>query len=106
MKILFIHQNFPGQFKFLAPALAERGHEVLATTSGEIEKITVETTIKIISLYSHLAASEDLDEQVFTRNQINKFKFLSEEIIKGFEKKPLLHICLSLIHISEPTRPY
>lgn len=30
MKFLFIHQNFPGQFKHLAPALAERGHEVRA----------------------------------------------------------------------------
>jgi glycosyltransferase involved in cell wall biosynthesis len=30
MKILFIHQNFPGQFKFLAPALAAQGHEVVA----------------------------------------------------------------------------
>ncbi|MEZ5886121.1 MAG: glycosyltransferase [Paracoccaceae bacterium] len=30
MKILFIHQNFPGQFRHLAPALAARGHEVLA----------------------------------------------------------------------------
>ena len=30
MKILFIHQNFPGQFKFLAPALVSRGHEVVA----------------------------------------------------------------------------
>ena len=30
MKILFIHQNFPGQFKFIAPALASRGHEVKA----------------------------------------------------------------------------
>ena len=30
MKILFIHQNFPGQFKALAPALAARGHHVLA----------------------------------------------------------------------------
>jgi hypothetical protein len=28
MKILFIHQNFPGQFKHLAPALAAQGHEV------------------------------------------------------------------------------
>ena len=57
------------------------------------EKIKSSSYIKIISLYSHLAASEDLDEQVFTTNQINKFKSLSEEIIKGFEKKPLLHIC-------------
>ncbi|MGQ0529870.1 MAG: glycosyltransferase [Panacagrimonas sp.] len=32
MKILFIHQNFPGQFKFLAPALVQRGHTVLAMT--------------------------------------------------------------------------
>ena len=30
MKILFIHQNFPGQFKHLAPALAHLGHEVRA----------------------------------------------------------------------------
>lgn len=32
MNILFVHQNFPGQFKHLAPALAERGHTVLALT--------------------------------------------------------------------------
>lgn len=30
MRILFIHQNFPGQFKHLAPALAAAGHEVRA----------------------------------------------------------------------------
>lgn len=30
MKVLFIHQNFPGQFKHLAPALAKQGHEVVA----------------------------------------------------------------------------
>lgn len=29
MKILFVHQNFPGQFVHLAPALAQRGHEVM-----------------------------------------------------------------------------
>lgn len=32
MKVLFIHQNFPGQFKHLAPALAAQGHEVWALT--------------------------------------------------------------------------
>lgn len=30
MKILFVHQNFPGQYKHLAPALAAQGHEVTA----------------------------------------------------------------------------
>lgn len=29
MKFLFVHQNFPGQFLHLAPALAARGHEVV-----------------------------------------------------------------------------
>ena len=32
MNILFIHQNFPGQFKFLAPALVKAGHKVTAMT--------------------------------------------------------------------------
>ena len=32
MKVLFIHQNFPGQFLHLAPELKRRGHEVRALT--------------------------------------------------------------------------
>jgi glycosyltransferase involved in cell wall biosynthesis len=32
MNILFVHQNFPAQFKFLAPALVRRGHTVVAMT--------------------------------------------------------------------------
>ncbi len=32
MKILFVHQNFPGQFLHLAPELERRGHEVRALT--------------------------------------------------------------------------
>ena len=31
-RILVVHQNFPGQFKHLAPALVRQGHEVVATT--------------------------------------------------------------------------
>lgn len=34
-KILFIHQNFPGQFKHLAPALVQRGYEVFALAMRE-----------------------------------------------------------------------
>ena len=37
MNVLFIHQNFPGQFKFLAPALAQRGHRVVALTMQKTE---------------------------------------------------------------------
>ncbi|MEZ5798580.1 MAG: glycosyltransferase family 4 protein [Paracoccaceae bacterium] len=34
MKILFVHQNFPGQFLHLAPALAARGHDCRALTDA------------------------------------------------------------------------
>ncbi|GAB1410356.1 glycosyltransferase [Desulfovibrionales bacterium] len=40
MNILIIHQNFPGQFKHLAPALAQRGHRVLAMTMQKIKPTT------------------------------------------------------------------
>ncbi|HET9628184.1 MAG TPA: glycosyltransferase family 4 protein [Novosphingobium sp.] len=32
MKILFVHQNMPGQFKHLAPAMARAGHDVVFLT--------------------------------------------------------------------------
>lgn len=35
MRIAFVHQNFPAQFVHLAPALARRGHEVLALTADD-----------------------------------------------------------------------
>lgn len=35
MKILFVHQNFPAQYKHLSLALAQQGHEVWALGMGE-----------------------------------------------------------------------
>ncbi|SDH20218.1 MULTISPECIES: glycosyltransferase family 4 protein [unclassified Duganella] len=35
-KYLFIHQNFPGQFKHLAPALAAQGHEVVGLGMNQL----------------------------------------------------------------------
>jgi glycosyltransferase involved in cell wall biosynthesis len=35
VKVLFIHQNFPGQFLHLAPELAKRGHQCLALTDAK-----------------------------------------------------------------------
>ncbi len=37
MNILFIHQGFPGQFKFLAPALVQQGHNVQAMIMQKLE---------------------------------------------------------------------
>lgn len=38
MNLLFLHQNFPGQFKHLAPALVRRGHRVLALTMQTVRE--------------------------------------------------------------------
>ncbi len=38
MRILFLHQNFPGQFKHLAPALARQGHAVTTLTLRKFEQ--------------------------------------------------------------------
>ena len=35
MNILFVHQNFPGQYKHLAPALSKKGHRVVAIGIGD-----------------------------------------------------------------------
>jgi len=34
VKLLFVHQNFPGQFLHLAPEMQRRGHDVRALTDG------------------------------------------------------------------------
>ena len=35
MKILILHQNFPGQFRQLAPHLIDRGHDVVSICSHD-----------------------------------------------------------------------
>lgn len=40
MRSLLVHQNFPGQFLHLAPALVARGHEVMALTDAANKRPT------------------------------------------------------------------
>lgn len=55
MKILFVHQNFPGQFLYLAPALQARGHEVRALTDAGNNRSSPVETIR----YRHEAPKVD-----------------------------------------------
>ena len=55
MKVLFVHQNFPGQFLHLAPELARRGHEVTALTDQVNKRETGIRTLR----YKHDAQKPD-----------------------------------------------
>lgn len=51
------------------------------------------TSIKIKSIFSHLAASEDEMERGFSEKQIETFKTLSEKLTGKLEYTPLKHMC-------------
>ncbi len=42
MKLLFVHQNFPGQFLHLAPEMQRRGHDVRALMDGASRQDTLD----------------------------------------------------------------
>ncbi|MDN5568074.1 MAG: glycosyltransferase family 4 protein [Paracoccus sp. (in: a-proteobacteria)] len=46
MKILFVHQNFPGQFPHLAAELVKRGHDVLALTDEKNQRTSPVKTMR------------------------------------------------------------
>ena len=56
---------------------------------------TLNTTksIKVRSIFSHLAASEDLEEKAFTLNQIEHFKNIANNLKSGLDYEAFLHIC-------------
>jgi len=58
-----------------------------------VSKLTESNALYVKSIFSHLAASEDLNEQTFTKAQISNFKSIAESFTKQIGYKPLLHIC-------------
>lgn len=83
--------NYPIHIKF------NTGLNRLGFSEHDIEylisKLSTNSSIKVKSIFSHLAASEDLDEKDFTLNQIKSFKHLSNLFIAKLDYKPMLHIC-------------
>ncbi|MFB9052093.1 alanine racemase [Formosa undariae] len=49
--------------------------------------------IKVTSLFSHMGASEDLNEKAFTIQQIETFKRISDLLLNQLPYKPMLHMC-------------
>jgi len=57
-----------------------------------VEQVQADKPLKITSILSHLAASEDLNEKDFTLNQIDAFKKITSEIDKKLGYKPFKHL--------------
>ena len=49
-----------------------------------VSKLNGTNTVKVKSIFSHLAASEDLNEKEFTLNQIESFKSISKNMMDSF----------------------
>lgn len=82
--------NYPVHLKF------NTGLNRLGFWHTDIPKILADLKgfnhIKIQSLFSHLAASEDLEEKEFTINQINNFAYIAQQFYKHLGYEPMLHI--------------
>lgn len=82
-------QHYPIHLKF------NTGLNRLGFSEQEIpwilEQLQKNTTVKVASLFSHLAASEDLNEKEFTQNQIKSFKRMASCIKEQLEYTPFVH---------------
>jgi alanine racemase len=58
-----------------------------------ISKLQKTNSITVKSLFSHLAASEDLSEKEFTLQQIQSFNAVAKAFSKKIGYQPMLHIC-------------
>lgn len=84
-------ENYPVHIKL------NTGLNRLGFDQPEIPKIleTIQNTgsLKVASVFSHLAASEDWQEREFTVGQIDLFRKMSWQLIENLGYEPLLHIC-------------
>ena len=84
-------KDYPVHIKF------NTGLNRLGFKAQDVEEITHSinktNSVTVTSIFSHLAASEDLNEKAFTENQIEKFKAIAKDFTDKTGYKPHLHIC-------------
>jgi len=83
-------KHYPVHLKF------NTGLNRLGFSENDVEfisaKLNQRDEIRVVSIFSHLAASEDLNEKQFTKNQIGSFQKISKEITEKFSHKPFRHL--------------
>ncbi|CDF77750.1 alanine racemase [Formosa agariphila KMM 3901] len=84
-------KNYPVHLKF------NTGLNRLGFSEADIPEILslLKNTeaIKVTSLFSHMGASEDLNEKEFTVKQIKTFKHVTHLLLKQLPYTPMLHMC-------------
>lgn len=84
-------KKFPVHIKFNT-GLNRLGFQNKASKRIAFE-LSKENTIKVKSIFSHLAASEDSEERAFTLRQIDLFSEICEAFESGYGKLPVRHLC-------------
>lgn len=67
MNVLLVHQNFPGQFKHLAPKLVEHGHRVVALTMNQpvsLKGVQVHSAVPEVGTSSKLEWAQDFETKL------------------------------------------
>ena len=97
-------KNYPVHIKF------NTGLNRLGFWENDIEyieeKLNGQSQIKVLSIFSHLAASEDLNEKEFTQKQIATFTKITQEFEKRIEHKPFSHLLNTSGIINYPEAQY
>ena len=87
----FNQANYPVHIKF------NTGLNRLGFNKNKIDSVIsilkASSVIKVKSVFSHLAVSEDLKEFNFTNNQIASFKRIADTFTKNIGCKPIIHLC-------------
>ncbi len=82
-------RNYPIHLKF------NTGLNRLGFGKGDVsfisETLSKTESVKVKSAFSHLAASEDLSEENFTRTQLDSFRSISKELSEKLGYSPILH---------------
>ena len=83
-------KNYPCHFKI------NTGLNRVGFNEKEAEKAIIKIkscdSVHLASIYSHLAATDDLKESKFTKSQINLFRKISSNIKSRFSYNPVLHM--------------
>ena len=95
-ELITILQNYPEIEHFPIHLKIDTGMHRLGFDESEIDTLMQMVTscsqLKIASVFTHLAASEDVEEDVFTQNQIQKFNAACQKIDRHIAYPYLKHL--------------